>query len=660
MTCCPKLLLTVALTTIATAGNAWAASHPLDPLSADEIRLATQVLRADARLRTADLPFITVEDPPKAAVLAWQRGQPISRRARVMATTTTGVFEVVVDLDRKTLASVIERKGAQGPVTLPEIEQASKIVLADARFQQRLRARGLTDLSKLFCAPWSAGYFGVPAHEGRRVLVVGCFDTRRTTNNMFGWPVERLYAEVDLFARQVLQVIDNGIVPVTTTNQNFKEADIAGLRDARKATLMAQPEGASYTIDGHEVSWGRWRFHVRLDPRVGPVISRARWQDAGVERSVLYQGYMSEMFVPYMDPDFGWYSRTFFDVGEYGAGLLAMPLVPGVDCPATASFVPVTFNTNQGEPMTTPRALCIFERDRGEPIWRHGAEARRDVELVVRVAVEVGNYDYILDWVFNDAAEIDVRVGATGIIALKGVPTERMSDATATADTRYGTLVAPGLVGANHDHHFNFRLDLDVDGPANSFARDVYEKLRLPGASARKSLYVVKPSMPETEREAQVDTGHGVQKLMVLNEGRTNAVGNRVGYELLYGNHGEKMLDADDWPARRARFLDHDLWVTPYVSTELYAGGDYMFASRGDTSGLAHWAEKNRPVRRQDIVVWANLSLHHLTRAEDVPVMPTLWHSFKLRPFNFFDRNPALDLRPETAGTTTTARAPRE
>ena len=41
--------------------------------------------------------------------------------------------------------------------------------------------------------------------------------------------------------------------------------------------------------------------------------------------------------------------------------------------------------------------------------------------------------------------------------------------------------------------------------------------------------------------------------------------------------------------------------------------------------------------------------MNHLTRAEDVPVMPMVWHSFKLRPFNFFDRNPALDLRRDFA-----------
>ena len=39
--------------------------------------------------------------------------------------------------------------------------------------------------------------------------------------------------------------------------------------------------------------------------------------------------------------------------------------------------------------------------------------------------------------------------------------------------------------------------------------------------------------------------------------------------------------------------------------------------------------------------------MHHLTRAEDLPAMPMIWHSFKLRPHNFFDRNPAIDLRTE-------------
>ncbi len=33
----------------------------------------------------------------------------------------------------------------------------------------------------------------------------------------------------------------------------------------------------------------------------------------------------------------------------------------------------------------------------------------------------------------------------------------------------------------------------------------------------------------------------------------------------------------------------------------------------------------------------------HLPRTEDWPDMPVMRHGFELRPFDFFDRNPALD-----------------
>jgi primary-amine oxidase len=415
---------------------------------------------------------------------------------------------------------------------------------------------------------------------------------------------------------------------------------------------MTQPAGANFTVSGNEVSWGNWRFHARIDGRVGTVISLARWQDGNTPRSVLYQGYLSEMFVPYMDADYGWYSRTYFDTGEYGAGTMATPLQAGVDCPATAAFLPTTFADDKGEPITTPNALCIFERASGDPIWRHAEplnqtyEGRANVELVVRMAAAVGNYDYLFDWVFNDAAEIEVRIGATGIDGQKGVATRHMKDVTAAADTRYGTLVAPNLVAVNHDHYFNFRLDLDVDGAANSFNQDTYRPVTLPADSPRRSLYVVEPQIAATEKAAQLSTSHGPSKFRVMNERRSNGVGNPVSYEVLVANHATLLLDPGDWPARRAGFLQHDLWVTPYAPAERYAAGEYVFQSTG-SDGLAVWSARDRPIRNQDIVVWVNMGMHHLTRAEDLPVMPTIWHSFRMRPHNFFDRNPAIDLRKE-------------
>ena len=631
------------------------AQHPLDPLTADEIRTAAQTARADSRLATASFPAIELKEPPKAAVLGWQPGQALDRQARMLAMTRTDVFDVVVDLRQARIVSVTPRPGFEPPMTISELEGTGYVV-EHPQVKAALEKRGITDLTKVFCAPFSAGYYGDPAHHGKRLVKFGCFDTRRTTTNLFGWPIEGLYALVDLRRGEVLTVRDAEVVPITATDMNFTEASAGPLRAPRKPTVLSQPSGGNIAVNGHEVSWGNWRFHARVDARVGTVISLARWQDATGLRSVLYQGYLSEMFVPYMDPSYGWQTRTYFDTGEYGAGLFTTPLKPGVDCPETAIFVPATFGHDKGEAITTPNALCLFERSGGDPIWRHfegmnrSHEGRANVELVVRMATAIGNYDYLFDWVFNDAAEIEVKVGATGIDALKGVASKTMRDATAAADTRHGALVAPNIVAINHDHYFNFRLDLDVDGPANSFNHDVYTKATLSAGEPRRSLYVVGRRIATTEKAAQIDGHAGPSKLRVINEAKENGVGNPVSYEVAAANHARFLLDEDDWPARRARFLEHDVWVTSYAPDERYAAGEQAFMSRGD-DGLAVWAAKDRAIRNQDIVVWVNIGMHHLTRAEDIPVMPTVWHSFRLRPFNFFDRNPAIDLPAQPAST---------
>ena len=45
-------------------------------------------------------------------------------------------------------------------------------------------------------------------------------------------------------------------------------------------------------------------------------------------------------------------------------------------------------------------------------------------------------------------------------------------------------------------------------------------------------------------------------------------------------------------------------------------------------------------------MLWYVFGIHHITRPEDWPVMPSDTVSFMLKPFGFFDRNPALDLPP--------------
>lgn len=70
-------------------------------------------------------------------------------------------------------------------------------------------------------------------------------------------------------------------------------------------------------MEGHQIGWQRWRFHLGPDQRVGLVISTVTYEDDGRQRPVLYQGHLSEIFVPYMDPSRHWYVRNFLDAGEF-------------------------------------------------------------------------------------------------------------------------------------------------------------------------------------------------------------------------------------------------------------------------------------------------------------------------------------------------------
>jgi primary-amine oxidase len=44
------------------------------------------------------------------------------------------------------------------------------------------------------------------------------------------------------------------------------------------------------------------------------------------------------------------------------------------------------------------------------------------------------------------------------------------------------------------------------------------------------------------------------------------------------------------------------------------------------------------------VVLWHTFVAHHVPRSEDWPVMPVTHVGFHLKPFGFFDGNPALDV----------------
>jgi primary-amine oxidase len=650
------LLITLVAALIASPTALAAQQHPLDPPTWQEHWAALEVLRDAKRIDdSTKFSLVLLHPPNKAATWSWKPGQPVPRSLLLVTRRGPMTSEAVVDVAGRKLVSWRDVPGAQAPWLGSEFEEMEQNVKGHAEFIAAMRRRGVTDLFFIRCGGGPPGTFGLPEEQGRRLAHVNCRDSRTVRN---GWTrgIEGLTVVYDMDAGEVLRIVDEGVVPIPSTVADYDAGTVGAPQANAHPIRVDQPNGPAFTLNGHQVSWDNWRFHVRPDQRVGMVLSVVRWVDEGRERQILYEGSLSEIFVPYMDPSTNWYPRNFLDAGEYTAGGLIKPLERGVDCPNNSVYLNMVVVGDDGRPHDVPNVICIFERYAGDVSWRHLAQTfdgRPKRDLVVRSAAVLGNYDYIFDWSFQQDGTIRVSTGATGIAEAKPVgPKDALLAAaaarssaggaqTARADA-YGRYVDDHIVAVNHDHYFSYRLDLDVDGPVNTLMHDALKTVRLPDEHPRRSVWMVEGTPLRSESEARLNVDmHNPAFWRVINPSARNRHGYATSYQLSPGMSVETLLSQDDWPRQRAGFINYHLWVTPYRADERYSAGMYPTLSKPG-EGLPKWTAANRSIHETDIVIWYTAGMHHVVRAEDWPVMPVVWNTFELRPFDFFGRNPAL------------------
>lgn len=622
--------------------------HPLDGFTGPEYWTIYEVLRASGHTDSdTRFPFITLHEPPKHEVQSWKPRQEFRREAFVVVKNGPKTSEAIVDVAGHKLISWTEKPGVQPNLTDEEIFGVDELVKAAPEWQEAMKRRGITDYSTVLCAGITPGYFGTAEEQNRRLQHITCFD-RRGVWEIFGRPIPGLDIVWDANAHKIVRVSDTGAVPVPQAPANFDAASTGKLRDTLTPLSIQQPLGPSFRLAGNQVVWQKWHFHFRVDRRVGLVVSNVQYEDEGKLRSILYEGSLSEMFVPYMDPDKAWYYRTFFDAGEFADGF-STSLVQGADCPDNAVYFQQVYANEKGIPVRVQQAACLFEQDAGGFAWRHSGdsglvESRKERNLVLRTIGAFGNYDYALDWIFRQDGSIKVALGATGLDNVKGVNSRTADDAHDGQAGAYGRFIAENTVGVNHDHYFCFRLDFDIDGEANSFVKDVLNVKRLPPDSPRKSVWVPETVVSKTEQQAKLRMEMERPSIWrVVNPNVKNPLGYPVGYQIMPGENAMSLLLPEDYPQRRAGFTDFQLWVTKYNEDERYAAGIYPMQNKG-VDGLPAWTKANRPIENTDIVVWYTMGIHHVPHSEDWPVMPTMWLGFELRPYNFFAHNAALDL----------------
>jgi primary-amine oxidase len=629
-------------------------SHPLDPLSADEIRQAAAIVRRDRKTGdTWRFASIELKEPAKADLPALEATAKSARAAIVVGWDRADgqAYRALVALTGDEVTSWEHLPGQQPNMTVDEWHECDEMLRGRPELARALARRGVTDLSLVLTDMWAYGAALVPGqYKDRRIGWCDVWVRASERGNPYAHHVTGLHPVVDLNTMTLLELEDSYEEGAAADPEVMGEY-VPSLLPMRlrevKPLQITQPEGVGFALDGHHLSWQNWELRLGFNYREGLVLHQVGFSDAGRLRSVAHRMSFAEMVVPYRDASPDHYRRTAFDIGEWGLGFMTTSLSLGCDCLGDITYLDAVVHDSRGEPRTIPNAICIHEEDSGVG-WKHvderaGVEVRRQRRLVVSFHVTVANYEYLMYWRFYQDGNIECEVRATGIL---------VTSHTAAPGSRpaNGTLVDQGLYAPFHQHFIVARLDLDVDGSDNT----VYVSDSVPAPAGRDDPYglglTVRSTPLRTETEGRQDYDWSTQRgWKITNNNVPNGLGTPVSYKLVPSAAFPPLIDPASPAYQRAQVIGHTLWVTPYRQDERWPCGDFPVQSERD-SGLSVWTEADRPIENTDVVLWYVFGIHHLTRPEDWPVMPSDIVSFWLKPSGFFDRNPALDVPPSHPG----------
>jgi primary-amine oxidase len=627
--------------------------HPLDPLTADEIRQVAAILRSAHGVGVGwRFASIELKEPGKDALPALEAGELTRREALVVCWDRADgrAYRAVISLTRAEVMSWEHLPGQHPNMTVDEWYECDEMLRAHPTLAEALTRRGITDMSKVLTDVWAYGAALVP--ERYRGLRLGWSDVwfrDSEQGNPYAHHVSGLHPVVDLNSMSLLEVGDGEAEAAPVDQPEVRGEYLPKLipmelREVKPLEVI-QPAGVGFTLDGRLLSWQNWQLRLGFNHREGLVLHRVRFSDAGRLRTVAHRLSFAEMIVPYRDPTPDHYRRTAFDIGEWGLGFLTTSLELGCDCLGEITYLDAVVHDSHGEPRTIRNAICIHEEDSGV-LWKHvdpvaGAEVRRARRLVISFHVTVANYEYLVYWRFYQDGNIECEVRATGIIVTSHFPDG--------SQPSYGTLVDERTYAPFHQHFIVARLDLDVDGPDNTVHVTESQALGADRDDPYGLGMVLRDTPLRTEAEGKQDYDWHTQRTWkVVNGNVRNGLGTPVGYKLVPSGAFPPLLDRSSPVMRRAGVIGHTLWVTPYREDERWPCGDFPNLSARDT-GLPAWTRRDRSIENTDVVLWYVFGIHHITRPEDWPVMPTDIVSFWLKPFGFFDRNPALDVPPSRA-----------
>jgi primary-amine oxidase len=353
---------------------------------------------------------------------------------------------------------------------------------------------------------------------------------------------------------------------------------------AATVTLALPPRPAAASAAqycrGEQLALGaNWSVCWEVRANEGLALTHAFYTRDGFDRRVLSDATVAQIFVPYETG-----TPRYHDVA-YGLGLALQPLDAAGDCP--------------GGTLLFGGRVCRAVEDRGLAgrFCTGGACAsRRGKALVLWASSQMGATNYITRWTLRDDGTIEPAVGLAGAL-------------------QYGDVA--------HTHSVYWRLDVDIDDPADDRVEEFYRIAPAWGdGTAGASGWV--PLLGETYRPNDLGT---FRKWRVVDTSARNASNRPWSYELV-PSPGSGSLRT----TVREAFTRGELWVTRARPRERFVSTE--------TDDLLLGYLDGESIDGEDVVLWYAMHRFHEVRSEDRPTIPLEWMGFELRPRDYFDQNP--------------------
>lgn len=662
-----------------------APGHPLDPLSPAEIKSVSNIVKSKFPNKSISFNTVTLKEPIKRAYYEWKEKKgPLPPRLAyyvVVADGDSGVHEGFVDIGAQELIEIKHIEGVQPILTPHDLQVTEEIIRNDPEVQRQCELSGVppNSMHQIYCDAWTIGYderWGA----SRRLQQALMYWRSDEDDSQYSHPLDFcpivdmnakkvVFIDIPQRRRKVSKHKHSSFHPKHVADKYGSKENPSGYRQEDFPINITQPEGVSFKLDNHVMSWSNFNFHIGFNYREGIVLSDITYNDHGNVRPLFHRISLCEMVVPYGAPDFPHQRKHALDIGEYGAGNMTNPLALGCDCKGVIHYLDGHVVDRSGDAATIRNAICIHEEDDGV-LFKHSdfrddfqtTVTTRGKKLIISQIFTAANYEYCVYWILRQDGTIKLEIRLTGILN-----TYICADGEDIGP--WGTVVYPNVNAHNHQHLFSLRIHPRIDGDNNSAATSDAKPSPFPTGSTQNmygnAFYCEKTTFKTVKESITNFESATARTWDMYNPSSIHKYSGKPATYKLWSTFCSPLLAQEgSLVKKRAPWAASHTQVVPYVDDKLgygrlYPSGDHVPQWSGDgLRGMREWiGDGTDKVDNTDILLFHTFGITHFPAPEDFPVMPTEIFDLQLRPRNIHTENPVLDVKPSYARTTSEVKA---